>query len=310
MTKGVTASEKKALYFEKVHELLRTYTKICLVNVDNVTSSQLHQIRSAMRGKAVLLMGKNTLIRKAMRQVIEELPQFEILLPYIVGNVGLVFTNGDVKEMCDLITKNKVAAPAKIGAIAQSDVTVPAQNTGIEPGKTNFFQALSIATKVVKGAIEILNDVLLITAGNKVTASQAELLSMLKITPFTYGLTVVDIYDDGSIYNPSVLNITADVITARMLSGIKNVAALSLELEFTTLASVPHLMVNGYKRVLSIAMSTEFSFPAAEAVKELLANPSAFAAAAPAAESKKVEKVVEEVPSEESDGEMGMGLFD
>ena len=59
-------------------------------------------------------------------------------------------------------------APAKAGALAPLDVTVPAQNTGMGPEKTSFFQALSIPTKITKGTIEIISDVPLIKAGDKV----------------------------------------------------------------------------------------------------------------------------------------------
>jgi large subunit ribosomal protein LP0 len=49
-----------------------------------------------------------------------------------------------------------VAAPAKAGALAPVDVKIPAQNTGLGPEKTSFFQALQIPTKIAKGTIEIL----------------------------------------------------------------------------------------------------------------------------------------------------------
>lgn len=35
-------------------------------------------------------------------------------------------------------------------------MTVPAQNTGLGPEKTSFFQALGITTKISRGTIEIL----------------------------------------------------------------------------------------------------------------------------------------------------------
>ena len=50
----------------------------------------------------------------------------------------------------------QVEAPAKAGAVAPCDVVVPAQNTGLGPEKTSFFQALQIQTKISKGTIEIL----------------------------------------------------------------------------------------------------------------------------------------------------------
>ena len=81
---------------------------------------------------------------------------FYRLLPHLKGNVGLVFTKDELCEVRDKILENKVAAPAKAGALAPIDVSIPPQNTGLGPEKTSFFQALSIPTKISKGTIEIL----------------------------------------------------------------------------------------------------------------------------------------------------------
>jgi large subunit ribosomal protein LP0 len=51
----------------------------------------------------------------------------------------------------------------------------------MEPGKTSFFQALGVPTKIARGTIEITTDLKLIEAGNKVGASEATLLNMLNI---------------------------------------------------------------------------------------------------------------------------------
>jgi large subunit ribosomal protein LP0 len=61
-----TKKEKKAHYFEKVNELFKKYQKIIIVNVDNVSSALMQKTRHSLRGKAVILMGKNTLIRRAI----------------------------------------------------------------------------------------------------------------------------------------------------------------------------------------------------------------------------------------------------
>ncbi len=84
-----------------------------------------------------------------------------------------------------------MGAPARAGAIAPVDVKVPPSNTGLGPEKTSFFQALSIATKISKGTIEMISEVHLIHVGEKVGASEAALLQMLKIFPFSYGLKIV-----------------------------------------------------------------------------------------------------------------------
>nr|AFM85706.1 ribosomal protein, large, P0 [Callorhinchus milii] len=304
----------KSNYFLKIIQLLDEFPKCFIVGADNVGSKQMQHIRISLRSKAVVLMGKNTMMRKAIRGHIENNPALEKLLPHIRGNGGFVFTKEDLCEIRDMLLSNKVPACARAGALAPCDVTVPAQNTGLGPEKTSFFQALGITTKISRGTIEILSDVPLIKVGDKAGASEATLLNMLNISPFSYGLMIMQVYDNGSVYNPEVLDITEEALQQRFLEGVRNVASVCLQIGYPTIASIPHSVINGYRRVLAVAVETDYVFPLAEKVKAFLADPSAFAApvadAAPAAakvEEKKEEKKEE---SEESDDDMGFGLFD
>jgi len=304
----------KSNYFTKLVQLLDEYPKCFMVEADNVGSKQMQQIRMSLRGHAVVLMGKNTMMRKAIRGHLGQNPKLEQLLPHIVGNVGFVFTKEELIDVRDMLLENKVKAPARAGAIAPLDVTVPAQNTGLGPEKTSFFQALNIPTKITKGTIEIIADVKLIKEGDKVGMSDSTLLNMLGISPFTYGLVVKKVYDSGTVFDPQILDITDDDLKARFMLGVKNVAALSLKIGYPNIASVPHSILNGMKNCMALAAVTDITFKEAAMMKEYLADPSKFAAvaAAPAAgavEEKKEEKVEE--PEEESeDDDMGFGLFD
>jgi large subunit ribosomal protein LP0 len=313
MSKG-DGRNKKEEYFVKLKGLLEEYKAIFIVNVDNVGSNQMHQIRQSLRGQGVVLMGKNTMVRRALKIMLAENPQFEKLMPHVKGNVGFVFTNNDLKEIRDKIVSNRVAAPAKAGALAPDDVWIPGGNTGMEPGKTSFFQALDIPTKIARGTIEIVQDIHIVHAGTKVGASEAALLNMLGISPFTYGMTVIQIYSDGTSFPPEILDIEESSLITQFLSGIKTIAAISLAAHYPTLASVPHSLVNGYKDVLSVAISIDYQFPLAEKVFAYLADPSAFQVAAavetsaPEAAAPVEEK--KEEPEGESDDDMGFGLFD
>jgi large subunit ribosomal protein LP0 len=246
---------------------------IFLVNVDNVGSNQMHQIRVSLRGKAVVLMGKNTMVRRALRTILAENPQFERLLPHVKGNIGFVFTKTDLKEIRELLTANKVAAPARAGALAPVDVMVPGGNTGMEPGKTSFFQALGIPTKIARGTIEIVSDVKVVTAGTRVGSSEAMLLNMLNISPFTYGMSVIQIFDSGNIFSPEVLDIGDDELIGRFMTGIKTIACLSLALNYPTIVSVSHSLVNAYKNLIAVSLATEYTFEGSEKVSILVSSP-------------------------------------
>lgn len=64
-----------------------------------------------------------------------------------------------------------------------------------------LLQALSIPTKINKGTVEIVSDVKLITAGDKVGASEATLLSKLGIKPFEYGLVIQKVSSRSLTHN-------------------------------------------------------------------------------------------------------------
>jgi large subunit ribosomal protein LP0 len=223
------------------------------------------------------------MIRKCIRENLNKNPDLEALLPHVKGNVGFVFTNGDLSDMRTRIGAVKVKAAAKSGAISPCDVIVPAGPTGQDPAKTSFFQALTISTRISKGVIEIVNDVHLVKEGAKVTASQAALLQMLSIQPFEYALAVKTVYDDGSVYPVSLLDITDEDIINRFRKGVANVAAISLRIGYPTVASVPYALTSSFRNLLSISLATGYTFPQAEKLKDLLSNPEAFAAALAAA---------------------------
>ena len=185
----------------------------------------------------------------------------------------------------------------------------------MEPGKTSFFQALGVPTKIARGTIEITTDLKLVESGNKVGPSEATLLNMLNISPFTYGLGVSQVYDQGNTFPPDVLDISEEQLLKTFSSAIATITCLSLALNFPTLPSIIHSLVNSYKKVLAVAVETEYSWPEIEQLKDRIANPEAYAAAAPAAaapsggDGAAPEKKQEE-EEEESDADMGFGLFD
>lgn len=315
---------KKEKYDAKLCAMLEKYDRAFIVHADNVGSNQFMKIRAALRPASVIIMGKNTMMKRSINVWSDATgnEKWRCLCDELIGNVGVIFTNEDLSSTRDEIQKHTVPAPAKAGAVAQCDVWVHAGNTGMDPSQTNFFQTLNIATKINKGTVEIVSDQKVVIEGNRVGASEATLLAKLKITPFTYGLLIQKVAEGGSVFSPKVLDITEADLLKAFAAGMSNVTALSLGANYPTIASVPHSFINGYKNLLYIAFATDYTFPFAEKGKAYLADPSAFvfentgggggsggggdAAPAPAAA-----KAPEPEPEEEEEEEdMGFDLFD
>lgn len=317
---------RKGNFVQRLLKLVETYKNVLIVGVDNVGSNQMQKTRIALRGKAEILMGKNTIIRTQLRKLIADgNTKLQALHDLMRGNVGIVFTNSDLKEVRKVIQENKRPAAARQGVPASNDVFIPPGPTGLDPGQTSFFQALNIATKIVKGAIEIINQMHLIKKGDKVSASHVALLAKLNILPFFHGFQVRKVYEDGFVYDADVLDVSNDDLMKKFFAGVGKVAALSLAIGYPTIASLPHIINNTFKKLVSIAVATDITFEQVAKLKDLLSNPEALAAAqaaqaaaasaAPAAAgggaaAKKEEPKKEEKPKEESGGDMGFSLFD
>jgi len=277
-------SQRKIDYFDRVSKLLAEYNKVLVVSVDNVGSAHMQSIRKMIRGKGVLLMGKNTLLRKSMREFIQRgHSELEGLIGNIYGNVGLVFVKSDLQEVKTLLVGNTVGAFAKVGSVSPIQVIVPKGDTGMDPSKTSFFQALSIQTKINKGKIEIMNDVPLLQKGDKVGASQAVLLQMLGIKPFNYGCKISTVYDNGQVIPVALFDMTDDMILAKIRHGVARIAALSLQIGHPTIASIPHSVARGFSNLVSVALATSATFKQVEQLKALLSDPEALKKAQAAA---------------------------
>jgi len=313
-----TKRQKKNEYFEKLVSLLEEYPKILLVTCDNIGSAHMQKIRKSLRGKAVLLMGKNTMIRRAIRLNSSKNPDWMNLLPHIYGNVGMVFTKDNIATIRDTVQTLRVPASAKAGTFAPKDVFVAKGMTKLEPTKTNFLQALNIASKINKGQIEILNDIHLIKKGERIGSSEATLLQMLDVRPFEYGLYVQQVYDHGSVYGVEITNLTDDDIVGKFAHALSVVTSVSLGIHYPTLSAVPHLLLNSFKNLVALSIGTSYEFEQGAKLKDAVLNPGKFAAAAPAAKpaggaapAKKPEpeKVVEKPKEPSDDGGAAFDLF-
>jgi len=308
--------ERKYTLADELKEHFDNYCKLFIVDCDNVGSDQMHNIRKSMRGKGVIFCGKNTQIRRVIRELEETRPELEKIRNAMKLNVALVFTNGDLCEMRDMILENKKPSMAKAGALAQCDVTIEKGITALEPSMTQFLQALNIGSKITKGSIEIINDVELLKEGQKIDASQAALLQKLDITPFEYGLMPKFVYDNGSLFEPAVLDIQDSQILANFQSCLKQTACISIELNMPTVASVPYSILLAFSNLLAVAADTEFTFKEAEEIKAYLADPSAFASSMPAASGSAATSgsaapaAQKEESEEEEEMTAGPGLFD
>lgn len=152
-----------------MYELFGTHKQIVLANFTNVGSDQIQQIRKTLRAhNGTLVIAKNTLIKKIislrtegivddefkhLEQFGAKVPELKILNPILKDKIALIFCDAPVFTLKQKIEANKVPTEARVGALSPIDFAVPAGPTGLDPSQINFFHALNVSTKIVKGQI-------------------------------------------------------------------------------------------------------------------------------------------------------------
>jgi len=270
--RGLSARKMRKIgYWKKLESALTEYKNILVISVDFVGSKQMQEVRLAIRGRGIIIMGKNTIMRKVIRDNSAKNPKLEGLLPLIKGNIGFVFTNGDFNQLRKDVQQFVMPAAAKAGVIAPKDVIIPPGPTGLDPGQTSFFQTLNVATKIVKGSIEITGEIRLCIKGEKVSASAVALLSKLGKKPFEYGIKVSTIYEDGDVYDAAVLDLSEDDLVTKFAQSIARFAALSFSIGEINQATVPHSFGRAFMLLAAISLTAGVEFAEMEAVKEAMA---------------------------------------
>merc|ERR1740116_235189 len=275
----------KSARWEEFQDACCKYTKCLFVDVDNVTSKQICIMRKQLRAiGAKMIMGKNTHLKAAIADLNNEpspnmedyeerkasykyRPHLNIIKDQLIGNTGLIFTNAELGPIKDILDTQVRAAPAKVGALAPKEVVVQPGPTGMDPKQTQFFQALNIATKIVRAQIEIVNSVTVIAEGDKISPSQAALLDRLKICPFEYKMNIKAFMDNGKLFSNKVLEITNADILASFGAGANNLTSISLASGYMIPSAVPHAIINAFKNLAGAAIAGNYSFPQLEAIK-------------------------------------------
>jgi hypothetical protein len=84
----------------------------------------------------------------------------------------------------------------------------------------------------------------------KVGSSEAALLTKLNIRPFSYGLGIDCIFDNGSQFSVAVLDIDETMLISKFSFALSAVAALSLQIGYPTQASIPHSIGNAFRSLI------------------------------------------------------------
>jgi large subunit ribosomal protein L10 len=248
-------------------KLMLEYPIVGAVNMENMPTPQLQNMRAQLRGTVVIQMTKARLIKMAIAEVKGKKKGIEELEQYLRGMPALLFTRENPFKLYKTIQKNKSNAPAKAGQRASKDIWVKAGGTSFSPGPI-IGELGGVGIKA--GIVAIKQDKLVVKEGEIISGKMASILSRLKIEPMEIGLDLVATYEDGTIFTKSVLHIDESEFKAKLETASRWGFNLAMETCYPTRETMPLLIGKAFKQ--SKAVSVESNFLTEITAGEILAK--------------------------------------
>ena len=241
-------------FVDKIVKLSREYPVIGIVNINNIPAAQMQKMRRELRNEAVLIVGRNRLIKLAL----EKSPRKNLkeLAKYIEGQTGIVFTKMNAFKLAKFMEKTKTKAPAKGGEVAPEDIVVHGGETPFKPGPIiSEFQKVGLPAAVQKGKIVIRKDTLLVKKGEVISRDVAQVLTKLEIYPITVGLDLRAAYEDEIVFPKEVLHVDTEKVYGDLLNAIQYAVNLSVNMAWPTKLTMPLLIGKAARDAMSLAIN-------------------------------------------------------
>jgi large subunit ribosomal protein L10 len=234
--------QQKAKEVEEVNKLVQQYKVIALAGLRKVRAPQLQGLRKKLQGEAYIKVIKNTLMKRAIRQM-KDKPELAKLEDQVAGSTIYLFTNLNPFKLVILLEKSKVQTTAKAGDTAAFDVVVPAGNTAQPPGPIiSQLSAVGLKTRIESGSVWINKDTLVVKKDEEISQRLAAVLSKLGIKPVEAGLVLNAVYDDGAVITAEQLHLDLDKTRADVEAAHRSALYLSVNSVYFARESIELLL--------------------------------------------------------------------
>jgi len=257
LTRQVAVWKKEI--FSDLQNLLKKYSVIAVADLQKVRSSQIQEIRKKLRGKAELVVAKNTILQKASENLANEKLNVDKFANSLSGSKVLIFTQMNPFELILFLNKNKVRVPAKGGDVATGEIMIPAGNTGLQPGPViSEFNEAKVQTRIEGGSIFVAKDTVVANRGDVISTKTASLLSKLGMKPMEAGLTLSYAFDNGLVLGPNDLAFDLDQMRSQFSTAARLAFGLALEANVMIPETAPALLGKAYRQAVAVSIEAGF----------------------------------------------------
>jgi len=198
--------------FSNVRENLEKYQYCFVFSVSNMRNSYLKDVRSEFPDSR-LFFGKTKVMAKALGNSPEEAcqPNSHLLSKYLVGNVGLFFTDREPSSIVEYFSTNTKTDFARAGITATREFVVPAgvvysmggeidesQDVPMAHTMEPELRKLQMPTSLTRGKITLENEYRVCKEGEVLDSRQTRLLKLFGVATAEFKVDLVAYWSSAS----------------------------------------------------------------------------------------------------------------
>ncbi len=196
-----TIPEAKLKLVSEIANKIEHSKTLLIASTKGLPSSQFHEIKKNLRGRAEIKVAKKSIVIRAIGSV--EKGALQNLKASVGSDVALFFSDLDAFELSALLSDNQSAARAKAGDVAPEDIVVEPGPTDLLPGPAiSELSGVGLKIAVEGGKLAIKQGAVIVRAGGVIKENAASVMVKLGITPMKVGFEPLAAYDakDDKVY--------------------------------------------------------------------------------------------------------------
>ncbi len=241
---------------QQVAQLAKNYPIVGVLNMESLPAAQLAQMKKKLRGTVEMVMARRSLLLRALDQS----PGLAGLRVYIEkGMPALLFTKENPFALFKTLKKSKSKAAAKPGQIAPYDLVIPAGPTPFAPGPViSEFAQIGVKAGVEGGKVAVKMDCVVAKAGEPIKPGVASMIARLGIEPMEIGLNLTAVFEKGTVYPASVLDIDEEAFAMKLAEAVTSALNLGVEVCYPTPEVLDIVIARAWRACRAVVRESHF----------------------------------------------------
>ncbi|MFH0752385.1 MAG: 50S ribosomal protein L10 [archaeon] len=254
-------SDVKKKEVVKLEKLFQEYPVVGVINAENLPSKQLQQVKSQIKNTVFVVMSKKRLIKIALEKLKGKVKGIDQLISHLKGMPMLVFTKDNPFKLYRLLASKTTSAAAKPGQNAPNDLTIEAGPTPFPPGPIiGELGKAGLKTAIEDGKVVVKAPKVVVREGEVITKGQAELLTKFGLEPMEIGLNLVATFENGLIYEKSVLAVDQKEYIANIKRIGVEAIALAITIGYINKDTVDPMIRKAYTEAKALATAKNIEY--------------------------------------------------